>query len=493
MGNKVGEWALHSGTWGQAGGEFSLLRSVLGNDVPEGLAHAEVVRLMCMPQDDASPPCNFPPEFRYSPSTGRALTASPSREQVTWVPPYGNPVAISARKVSARGLRQYSGQLQLSSPSSRRADGDPDIVLEPPPPGDYYEFFSGNFGGLAASLIALNVAQGNLFVWLPRQESWMALEHLDELLIDVCTLPKASWRAETAPIQGAPASTLFLPTDSGLACVVPDVMALGYRVRYVGDLPVAASPIAFDGKFWVPLRAAAGKVVVIAVDSSGEVVTRQEVDADVDAGEFGAPVAYGRQALWLSSKGRLRLLKQQDGKVSLTFTPWPVNVAPSFEFGSAYLSGDGGIWQLCFDSAEDRFVYVRVDVTADEIVPTTSPRQCSGSVNYRFAQRTNLPPWEEPSHGDDAGSNEFVIPLLEAAESGQVLGMRLLAPGAIANTLASIERIRAELILEDRSGSVVSHTLSAQEPWDIRLFVHDHTLWAYHARLRRLEGWRLEQ
>ncbi|QQX86578.1 hypothetical protein JJQ59_27790 [Cupriavidus necator] len=342
-------------------------------------------------------------------------------------------------------------------------------------------------------MIALNVAQGNLFVWLPNQDSWMALEHLDELLIDVCRLPKASWRAETAPMQGAPASTLFVSTESGLACLVPDVMALGYRVRYVGDLPAAASPIAYDGKFWVPLRGANGKLVVIAVDSSGEVVTRQELDADVDAGAFSAPVAYGRQALWPSSKGRLRLLKQQDGKVSLTFTPWPVNVAPSFEFGSAYLSGDGGIWQLCFDSAEGRYVYVRIDVTADEVEPTTSPRQCSGRVNYRFAQRTNLPPWEEPSHGDDSGSNEFVIPLLEVTESGQVLGMRLQARGAIADTLASTERLPAELILEDRYGSVVFHTLSAQEPWHIRLFVHDHTLWAYHARLRRLEGWRLEQ
>ena len=71
--------------------------------------------------------------------------------------------------------------------------------------------------------------------------------------------------------------------------------------------------------------------------------------------------------------------------------------------------------------------------------------------------------------------------------------MRLQASPAVAATLASAERMRAELMFEDRNGSTVFHTLSAQEPWRVRLFVHDQTLWAYHARLRRLEGWRLEQ
>lgn len=491
MGNKVGEWELRSGTWAQSGDEFVLIKSALGNDVPPDMARVELVRMMRMPGDASTPPRHFPPEFRYSPSTGKPLSAPQAGPSMTWAPPYGSPASASGNKTSARGLRQFPGPLQIASRADRRADGEPDVQLEAPPPGEY-EFFSGNFGSIAPSLIALNAGQGTLFVWFPSQDKWLPLDHLDERLIDMYSLPKTSWRAELAAMPDKSASTLFLPTDSGLACVVPDVTVLGYRVRNVGGAPAAAAPIAFDGKYWIPLRGEGNRVTMVAVDASGEVMTESELDLGMDPGEFSAPVAYGRQALWLASQGRLRLQKQPDGTVALAFTPWPANITPSFEFGSPYLSDDGGIWQLCFDAAGDSYVYVRVDIAAAEIVPTTSPRPCSGRVNYRFAQRTNIPPWDEPSHGDDAGSNEFVMPLLEITESGQVLGMRLQAPGAIADTLASTERMRAELMLEDRNGSTVFHTLSAQEPWRVRLFVHDQTLWAYHARLRRLEGWRLE-
>lgn len=491
MGNTVGEWELGSGTWAQAGGEFVLIRSTLGNEVSPDIDRADVVRMMRMPSDGAAPPRNFPPEFEYSPATGKPLSPPHAGASIPWVPPYGNPPAARSNRTSANGLRQYPGPLQIASLTMRRADGEPDIQLESPPPGEY-EFFSAQFGAVAQSLIALNPTQGTLLTWLPSQDKWLPLDHLDERLIDVCTLARAGWRAELAGMPGRPASMLFLPTDSGLACVVPDVTAVGYRVRNVGDAPALGAPIAFDGKYWIPLHRGGNSVSVIAVDASGDVITTCELDLGVAPGEFRAPVAYSRQALWLAPNGRLRLQKLPDGNVTLAFTPWPTNITPAFDFGSPYLSDDGGLWQLCFNQADDIYVYVRVDVVAPEIVPTISPRPCSGRVNYRFVQRTTIPPWDEPSHGDDAGSNEFILPLLEITDSGQVLGLRLPAPGAIAVTLASGERLRAELVLEDRNGSIAFHTLSTQEPWRVRIFVHDQTLWVYHARQRRLEGWRLE-
>jgi hypothetical protein len=402
---------------------------------------------------------------------------------------------------TARGLQQTSAPLILDKQSellSRQRDFDPHANLDPdanlalPPPGDY-EFYSIPAATLLPVLLGLDAVKGMMHVWLPGSEKWESLEHVDRGRLASSRIKRSHWRCEAVceDLQ----STLFLPTEEGLACVKPDAIGLCYQVSYIGGACVVGAPVQFSEHVWAPLCASGGTLKLISATVSGHPDEAIEcsipVQVDWTSEPFHPPLADGRMALWPHFSGQLVLRKLASGTLDVRFIRWPDGVRPVFEFGSAFLARDGDFWQLCFDSTQDCYVYLQLGVERPEIHTATAPRLCTGSFNFRFASRYRTAPWHEPEHGDDSRTDEVVLPLLESVANSSVIGLRMATTQGLADVLKSNERMRIKLVLDDDTTQTAFYTLSVAEPWRMRVFIHDGRLWAYHPLINRMEGWDL--
>jgi hypothetical protein len=494
MKEQDGEWVLPSGVWAQTNEAFSLTKTACGRSVSARASAADVAAVLGSTFDDQAPRKFYPPEFQYSPSTGKPLGKPSSRGATGWSPPFGNASVDSGGYSEARGLRRTPHPLALRDIKSRSAEADSDEFMEAPPPGEY-QFFSIPFGASGATLIALDPLKGTLFARLPASRTWQPLEGVGRAIIDECSLPHHAWRAEIVKCSTGPGSALFVATQAGLARITPDIASLTYEVVDIGGAPAVGAPIAFDNNIWIPLQATNGPIRFIGVDQEGELKSDLKVVApeglSIDVSEIGLPVSYGRVAVWVCKSGQLRVQKQNDGGATATFSPWPASVRPCLDFGSPYLTSSGQLWQVCFNTATDRYVWVRIDRPHAEVSTATTLRLCSGMVNFRITSKTSMPPWEEPEHSDDTASNDFVIPLLESSTSDVVIGLRLSSEAGIAKAFESKERVPYALCYDDSDNEVTFFTAFAPEPWRIRLFVHNDKLWAYHSRAKRIEGWNL--
>ncbi len=489
-------WPLESGTWvseAQNAG-FSLTLTAHHRPPSDLLMREDLSALLQTGCTATDPQATFPPEFKYCPHTGKPLQA-PTLAASTgcWAPPFGA-VPLSARASRAvRGLRQAAVPIRLARREQRSADGEPDASIGLPPPGDY-EYFSLPAGSRSAVLLALDPAKGLLYILLPASKRWELLEHDGGGLLAESRGERSEWRCELA-VDGL-RSRIFLPTESGLACVSPDAASLSFAVAYTGDAPAVGAPLQFGDQVWAPLRPAQGGLRFVSVSVKGEAGAQVDLPAaSVEAlglSALHAPVADGRTAVWPCDAGQLTLRHQANGALEASFQPWPAGVQPAFAFGSPYLSRDGSLWQLCFDAGQEAYAYLQLGVDKPERAPAMAPRLCSGSFNFRFATKFKGEPWLEPEHGDDGSSDEVVLPVLESTVGGAVLGLRLETTAGLADVLRSSERMRAVLVLDDASSQTAFHTVAVAEPGRLRGFVHGGLLWVYHPLLSRLDGWTLQ-
>ena len=491
-----GDWPLPSGVWQvDDAGVWSLQRSADGQNVSPLLSQADIGKLMHarrLPAAAGAPVRQFPPEFAFDPATGAALQVPPdAAASAPWVPPYGA-YAVSDSPVSGpAGLRQASVSLILADQRAREEHAQADASLPMPPPGEY-EFFNAQFGTSGAALLALDPRKAALHAWLPASKRWLALESDFGGLLAESDIPHGAWRADLVPEFN---SVLVLPTSHGLACIRPDVPSLSYVVEHVGGAPCVGSPIWFQNRVWAPLRDDDGRIRFVNLDAAQQPGSDVLLDGAFEPGAISAPVAYNRMAVWPCANGQLRLQLQPDGNVAASFTPWPAGLVPHFEFGSPYVSRDGGLWQLCFERGRGTYVYVKLGAQSEQ-ADALAPRLCSGSFNYRFATKLKTAPWEEPEHGDDGGKNQAVMPLLESGgasgASSSVFGVKFATSAGLSSVLRSNERLAAQLVQDDTLRETVFHTFAVSEPWRVRLFVSDGMLWAYHPLLSRIDGWALQ-
>jgi len=483
--SKSANWVLESGKWSmeRGGAEFRLTATSMEFPVSPLLKSADLIQAMHMrTAPDGSGP-GYPPEFDFSPLDGALLQAARTREDV-WIPPSGARSVDTPSAELAVGLQQSAQSIDGALLQRGEADRDPTREMPLPPPGAY-EFFSAPFGTRASVLIAMDTSKGSLFAWLPASHTWQPMAGEDALLSE-CNLPHRAWRAELM-VQFN--SCLFLSTENGLVLLQPDFAALKYRVVYIGEGAAQAAPIAFEKKVWAPMADRNGMIKVVNVDTEGVAGPPLFLDSISDIGEVSRPIAYGRMAIWPCKKGQICLQTGPDGTVAASFIPWPQDITPHFEFGSPYLSRAGVLWQLCFSSAEDTYIYVRLGTTRWERVAALTPRLCSGTVNYRFSTMyPGVDPWLEPEHGDDGAANAVVFPLLEL-NGGGVLAMKMTSTSSLTALLNSHDKMRAELIFEDRISEFVIQTIPVTQPWDMRLFFYQGALWAYHPSMQRIIGW----
>jgi len=478
------DWALESGTWSMArsGAEMRLAKTSMGLPVspllkPEDLAQAMHMRAA----PDGSGP-SYPPEFGFSPLDGASLQTVRTSEAV-WIPPGGAQSVDAPLAQLAVGLQQSTRSIDNTLLQRGEADREPALEMMLPPPGAY-EFFSAPFGTCANVLIAIDPSKGAVFAWLPVSHTWQPLAGEDALLSE-CNLAHRAWRAELM-VQFN--SCLFLSTENGLALLQPDFASLKYRVAYIGEGAAQAAPVAFEKRVWAPVADHDGKIKIVNVDTDGVAGPPLLLDSVHDIGEVSRPIAYGRIAVWPCKKGQICLQTGADGTVTGSFIPWQQDITPHFEFGTPYLSRAGVLWQLCFSTTEDTYVYVRLGTTRWERVPALTPRLCSGTVNYRFSTMYPGDPWLEPEHGDDGGANAVVFPLLELNGRG-TLALKMASTSSLTALLNSHDKMRCELIFEDRSNEFVIETIAAPQPWDMRLFFYQGSLWAYHPSMQRIIGW----
>lgn len=499
MGKDAGEredglWPLESGTWrpGKTAG-FELVASALGKRCAGTLSVEDLRALLRTGSCRRHPSALYPHEFGYCPTTGEALERAQGVASSTWVPPCGAAPVGSRATRSVRGLRQSATPLRLSMLSSRCAVGDADAVMKLPPPGDY-EFMSMRAATQAPVLLAVEPDKGALYAWLPASMEWAPLEHVAGGVLAETRLSRADWGCELAAEGGT--SRLFLPTEAGVACVVPDVPALSFEVHYVGGACAVGRPIQFGDLVWAPLRETDTRAMrFVGVDHEGRQASVIELPggAQIEPGRVHAPVASGRQVVWPCDAGQLQLRRLPDGAIDARFLPWPAQVQPDFDFGCPYLSRDGMLWQLCFDARADSYVYVQLGSEQPGRAQAMTPRTCCGTSNFRFTTRYRSEPWQEPEHGDDAGAAKVVLPLLEQEDAAVAIGLLLETTGSLADLLRSPERVRAVLVHDDGDGDGQRefHTMRVAQPWRTRLFAHDGYLWAYHPMSNSISGWRL--
>ena len=490
----TGQWQLPSGVWAaeEAKPGLQFKNSALGHAVSARLSADDIGQLMRTPRlpDDAS--VQFPPEFHYNPDTGFKLQELPQAGQASpWTPPFGARPVNSSAMPGATGLRQTAHELKLVRSSARAAgaesaaNADPDATLPAPPPGEH-AFFSARFGTTGAALLALDARKGALYGWLPGSKLWLSLESSQGGLLSECRLGDTGWRAEMAAAYN---SRLYVPSDHGLACITPDLPSLTYQVEHLGDAPSVAAPVWFQGRLWAPLQGENGPLRFLNIDQQHVQGSEVVLDGPAALGRVSSPVAYGRSVHWPCEHGQLRLQQRQDGSMAASWTPWPAGLQPQFDFGCPYLSRDGDLWQLCFDSSAERYLYLKLG-TPGEVAEAMEPRLCSGSVNYRFSTKLRTAPWLELERGNDDGSSRSVMPLLEAGDS--VLGVRFDTRTSLDSVLRSEERVYAQLLVDDGTREVPFHAFSVSEPWRMRLFAHQGMLWAYHPLLNRIDGWKLQ-
>lgn len=445
---------------------------------PEDLA--QIMHMRTAPDGSGS---SYPPEFDFSPQDGASLEAIRAREPV-WIPPSGAQSVDAPLAQLAVGLQQSTHAIDNTLLQSVEIDRGLALEMPLPPPGAY-EFFSAPFGTCASVLIAIDTSKGAVFAWLPASRAWQPLAGEDALLSE-CDLPHHAWRAELM-VQFN--SCLFLSTKNGLALLQPDFTSLKYRVAYIGEGVAQAAPVAFEKRVWAPVADRNGEIKIVNVDTDGVEGAHLLLGGISDIGEVSRPIAYGRIAVWPSKKGQICLQTGADGTVTASFIRWQQDITPHFEFGTPYLSRAGVLWQLCFSTTEDSYVYVRLGTTRWERVAALTPRLCSGTVNYRFStMHAGVDPWSEPEHGDDGAANAVVFPLLELNGSG-TLALKMASTSSLSSLLNSHDKMRCELIFEDRSNEFVIETIAAPQPWDMRLFFYQGALWAYHPSMQRIIGW----
>lgn len=486
-------WRLGSGVWERNANAqgFTLSQTAFGYAPAASLSTDDLACWLQAGLASGTAAGLHPPEFRYCVDSGEELRRPAAKaDGGIWIPPFGTSSLVQRAARTAMGLRQTSLSVSLSRRRERRADSDPDVTRPLPPPGDY-EFFSVPAGTNVPVLLALDPSKGMLCAWLPRTQKWESMEHDGGGLLAVTRLGRPSWRCEVSQTESG--CLMFLPSEEGLACVRPDAVGLVFRARYVGGEPAIGAPLRFGDQVWVPLRGRSGQLKFVSADLQGEPGEVIDLpDLPTEMGSLQAPLTDGRLAIWPAESGQLVLRKQASGAIECGFIPWPTGLHPAFEFGSPFLSRDGSLWQLCFDTAAGTYVYLQLGIERPEREPTTAPRLCTGGYNFRFAAKFRTAPWLEPEHGDDSATDEVVLPLLESTASSSVLGVKLTSTDALANVLASSERIRVELVLDDDTSQTSFHSLSVAEPWRLRFFVHEDYLWAYHPLLNRLDGWGLK-
>jgi hypothetical protein len=486
-------WELGSGTWlrDRTSEQWRLVATRAGAVVDPGVPAQDVARLSDARCDPASGAW-FPPDFKYSLHTGVPLHTTTRQMKSSWVPPFGE-AGLSGTERVARGLKRTPVSLALAHARERSASGQPDCTLPPLPPGQY-RFVVDRFDAACPTLIALEPDEGKLLVLLPESNQWMPLERTEGTSWAHRLGNPRAWRMELVHAHGH--ATAYCPSARGLAAITPSVFGLRHAVEYAGEGPALGGPVAWRGEIWMPVVGTGQMVHLVGKPegTAGHMHIVLPTDVPVPLHGFEAPVFNDLHVTWPCDDGQMVLRLDADGAKQVDWITWPEHVMPIFEIGCPYVQHDGTFWQLCRRNDDGRYHYVQLAEASPQPAPVDALRPCTGSVCYRGTSRIDGGPWRGAQAGAPA-SAEIVVPLLESAHDGAVVGLRMDAPhGVLSFVHDGMEPSRAILQVEMQGKRAVSFgTIEVNRPWLALLFVYDAHLWLHHPDLEQALGWKLEQ
>jgi hypothetical protein len=487
-------WQLHSGTWSRdpRSERWCLATTPNGTVANAKLSISDVGRMIGARRDTANG-LWFPSDFDYSPQTGARLHVTITCLDAPWVPPFGASALSDIGRPLARGLRQTPSPLTLArSNGSFDPTSDADRSLPELAPGQY-RFLVHKFDVASPTLMAIESELGRLLILLPESKTWIPLEHPTGGVVAQGLKNFRGWRMEV--VEGARCATMYFPTASGLAAVTPTLIGLSYAVEYFGEGLAIGGPVAWAGEVWLPVLGKEGVVNLVGKPRGTAKPIVLPTSAPAPRLGFESPVFDPLHVIWPSEEGQLLVRLDQNGKKETDWIAWPDGLKPVFSLGCPYSSLSGSFSQLCWRGQDEPLEYVQMGKLVPEKVTIDAPRQCTGHVSYKKAQRIEGDPWKEPQHVvDDGASSEVVVPLLESELERAVVGLRIEAPlGVLALLESDKTRYRAVLQLQAENGAeVLFGTLSVTRPWLTSLFIYDAHLWVYHPELSHALGWRLE-
>ena len=492
MEEQVERWALGSGTWrrDRVSEEWRLVATRTGEAVAPHAPPQDVARLVEARRDPGSGAW-FPPEFRFSVSTGAPLRPTIPTLDASWVPPFGEAPLLGAERL-ARGLKRTPVALTVARGHERSASSPPDSTL-PALPRGHYRFVVDRFDVACPTLIAVEPEQGRLLVLLPESRQWMPLERSAGRSWGQRLRNPRGWRMELVHAHGH--ATAYCPSATGLAAITPSVFGLRYAIEYAGEGPALGGPVAWGREIWTPMLGKGDRVSLVGKPhlAAGHVHIVLPTQAPVPPHAFEAPVFNDLHVIWPCEQGMLVLRLDAEGEKQADWLAWPEQVRPIFDIGCPYMQHNGAFWQLCRRSGDGRLAYVQMAGAAPGAAPVESLRLCTGRVCYRGTSRIDDGPWRSVQAGSSDASTEIVVPLLESAQDGAVVGLRMDAPhGVLALLQAGNEPSRAILQVEVQGRPAVSFgTITVKRPWLALLFVHDGHLWVHHPELAQPAGWKL--
>ena len=486
MEEQIEPWELGSGTWlrDRVSEEWRLVATRAGAVVNPSVPAQDVARLIEARRDPGSGEW-FPPEFKYSLHTGAPLRATIPTLESSWVPPFGETVLPGAER--PRGLKRTPVSLGLARAQERSATGQPDRTLPPLPRGQY-RFVVHRFDVACPTLIAVEPEQGKLLVLLPESKQWMPLERTAGTSWAQLLRNPRGWRMEL--VHAHDQATAYCPSATGLAAITPSVFGLRYAVEYAGEGPALGGPVAWGREIWMPMLGKGDTVHLVGKPhrAAGHMHIVLPTQAPVPLHGFEAPVFDDVHVSWPCDQGQMVLRLDADGEKHADWIEWPEQVRPIFTMGGPYMQHNGTFWQLCRRDDDGRFLYVQMAAASPETESLDSLGLCTGRVCYRGTSRVPDAPWRGAQSGNDE-SAEIVVPLLESAHDGAVVGLRMNAPRGV---LVGNEPTRAILQLDVQDRPAVSFgAIAVKRAWSALLFVYDGHLWVHHTDLAQPLGWKL--
>jgi hypothetical protein len=484
-------WELGSGTWLRKllSEEWRLVATRAGAVVDPSFPPADMTRLVDARSDPTSGHV-FPPDFKYSPHTGAALRAAIPTLESSWVPPFGESALPGAERL-ARGLRRTPVALSLARTQDVSGTGQPDRSLPPLPRGQY-RFVVDRFDTACATLMAIEPEQGNLLVLLPESKQWMPLAFAGATGWAHRMRNPRGWRMELVHANGQ--ATAYCPSATGLAALTPSVLGLSCAFEYAGEGPALGGPVAWGPEIWMPMMGKGDTVQLVGKPhrAAGHMHVVLPTQAPVPAHGFEAPVFNDQHVTWPSDEGQLVLRLDAAGEKQAHWIAWPQPLKPVFAAGCPFMQHDGTFWQLCRRTDDGGFVYVQMAQESPETAALDTAVLFTGRVGYSGTARIEDTPSQAAQAGD-GGTAEVVLPLLESAHDGAVIGLRMNGTHGVIGVLqAGNQPSRAILQVEVQGRPAVPFgAIAVKRPWLALLFVYDGHLWVHHPDLAQPLGWKL--
>lgn len=433
---------------------------------------------------------SFPPEFKFNPTTGQPLPARPG--VVPWTTPDGGH-AVNPNYVGF-GIDAVAEFTGLNTAEQ---------ATIPSPGNGQFEFVVGSFNTASERLLAVNVKDYVLKLWL--LDSWVDLHCRSEFVPEGYG-GATGWRAELFESPNEP-SRLYVPIHDGLALLRIDASTLSYECTHV--VPphcnrVCGPPMAWLGGLLFPYVDTEGHVALAQITderdprNTGRVPSLTEASPPADAGLwFQCAVSRkDRLAVWVSRGHVLQISRAWPG---FRLIPMPEGYCASFESVRPFIDANESFWFLVSSADDNR--YIHLGQRTDHFDTKVSDRiyACAGQRFFRkdLLFDTN-DPWSESNQEKDSFSTTHIYPLVDflmstgrtRPASGLTIKFDTLdTPEPWSDVYADQSR---EIYFELCFGHTpLTNGKNANLIARARAFVYQGKLWFYAGPRTTLQGWSL--